>query len=414
MPSSAPADRKRILFVAEAVTLAQVVRLVQLARGLDRSRYDVHFASAVFDEALFAGTSFVRHSIFSLSPSIVGKKVARGARIYGGRTLRRYLVSDLEVLDRVRPDLVVGDLRWSLLVSAPLRQVPHAALINAYWSPHRVDPSFPLPAHPIVRLLGPKLAAQYFPRALPFVFRYFAAPLNALRREHGLPEVGGLPELLVAGDLTLHPDPPGLIPMGPLPASHHLMGPVQWAPTVTPPPWWDDVGTKRPAVYVTLGSSGDVRALGRILEGLARLPVDVMVATAGRVPLDALPKNVFAAPFLPGDEAARRARFVISNGGSTTGYQALAEGTPIIGVPANLDQHLAMDAIARAGAGVVLRSDALSAADVQAAAARALDGDFDMGAGAVQRLLAQRDGPSAFAALVDAHWQTVHPASAAR
>ena len=38
--------RRRILFVAEAVTLAQVVRLVTLARALDPARYDVHFASA--------------------------------------------------------------------------------------------------------------------------------------------------------------------------------------------------------------------------------------------------------------------------------------------------------------------------------------------------------------------------------
>ena len=50
--------RPRILFVAEAVTLAQVVRLATLARGLDPARYEVHFASARFDELVFAGTAF--------------------------------------------------------------------------------------------------------------------------------------------------------------------------------------------------------------------------------------------------------------------------------------------------------------------------------------------------------------------
>lgn len=46
-PDAAPglaARRRRILFVAEAVTLAHVVRPFALAQSLDPSRYEVHFA----------------------------------------------------------------------------------------------------------------------------------------------------------------------------------------------------------------------------------------------------------------------------------------------------------------------------------------------------------------------------------
>ena len=57
----------KILFVAEGVTLAQIVRLVTLARALDPAEHEVHFACARFDEAIFGGTSFVRHEIHSLS-----------------------------------------------------------------------------------------------------------------------------------------------------------------------------------------------------------------------------------------------------------------------------------------------------------------------------------------------------------
>jgi UDP:flavonoid glycosyltransferase YjiC (YdhE family) len=39
-------ERKKILFVAEAVTLAHVGRPLALAQMLDRQRYDVHFACA--------------------------------------------------------------------------------------------------------------------------------------------------------------------------------------------------------------------------------------------------------------------------------------------------------------------------------------------------------------------------------
>ena len=64
------------------------------------------------------------------------------------------------------------------------------------------------------------------------------------------------------------------------------------------------------------------------------------------------------AEFLPGVEAARRASVVICNGGSPTAHQALAAGTPVLGIPSNMDQHLNMSYIAAASAGVIIRSDA--------------------------------------------------------
>lgn len=240
---------KRILFVAEAVSLAQVVRLVTLARALDARRYQVHFASALFDELVFGVSDvahFVRHRIASLPAAVVDRRVARGLRPYGRRTLARYLREELALFERIRPDLVVGDLRLSLAVSAPLAQVPHACIINAYWSPYAERDGFPLPDHPIVRLLGVERAAHHFPAALPFVFRHFARPVNALRRAHGLPEIGGLLEVLTHGDHTLYADVPALAPTRGLPVTQRYLGYVPWSPRIAPPAWWDLLDPGRP------------------------------------------------------------------------------------------------------------------------------------------------------------------------
>jgi UDP:flavonoid glycosyltransferase YjiC (YdhE family) len=51
---------------------------------------------------------------------------------------------------------------------------------------------------------------------------------------------------------------------------------------------------------------------------------------------------------LPGHLLARRAAVVISNGGSTTGYQVLSEGKPVLGMASNPEQYLAMQS-SRAG-----------------------------------------------------------------
>jgi UDP:flavonoid glycosyltransferase YjiC (YdhE family) len=391
---------KRVLFIVEAVSLAQVVRLATLARALDPARYEVHFASARFDELIFAGASFTRHTISSLPASVVDARVARGQRPYGRRTLARYVQEELALMEQLRPDVVVGDLRLSLAISAPLAGVPHVCIINAYWSRHAVRAGFPLPDHPIVRLLGVQLAAKHFPRALPFVFRHFAAPVNALRRAHGLPELGDLPEVLTHGDQTLFPDVPAIVPTRTLPAHQRYLGYIPWSPPVALPEWWDRLDPARPTVYVTLGSSGFVDRLPVVVDAAAAAGYQVLVSTAGRTELPRS-RHVYVADYLPGAVAARRASVVVSNGGSTTGYQALAEGRPVLGVAFNLDQYLATDAIERAGAGLLLRAGNLRAGDVARALSRLVtEPSFGERARALQAELSSFDARARFEAVV--------------
>ncbi len=363
--------KKRILFVAENVTLAQVVRLATLAEALPHGHFEVHFASASFPEMVFAGTSFVRHTIETLPAERAAKALDAGKRLYEKRTLLRYMDAELRLIDEVQPDLVVGDFRLSLSSSAELRGVPSGVLINAYWSPYAQREKLPVPDHPIVNLVGEEMAEKYFPLAVPKVFRHFASPINAARAKHGLRDVGSLNEVLCHADYTLYPDDPQLTPAPGAPAHHRFLGPVLWEPKL-PMPELDFAEPERPLAYVTLGSSGKIDLLPSVIEALAGLAVNAVVATADRAQLPELPSNVRAYPYVPGSELSRRARVVISNGGSTTGYQALAEGTPVVGIPNNFDQYLATDAIVSAGAGLCVKARSASSSNIRSAIERAL------------------------------------------
>jgi UDP:flavonoid glycosyltransferase YjiC (YdhE family) len=364
--------RRRILFVTENITLAQVVRLATLAQGLPSDRYEVHFACSDFDPLVFEGTEFQRWPLFTIDKEAGFKALAKGERLYDVRTLERYVADERRVLEQVKPDVVIGDFRLSLAVSAPLAKVHCASLINAYWSPYAVRESWPVPDHPIVRLVGVERAEKYFPQALPKVFGHFAAPLDSVRRRHGLPAFASLAHQLCFGDSVLYPDIAELCPLEAAPSSHHFLGAVDWSPRATLPETLAS-SADLPLVYVTLGSSGDVAVLPTVLEGLDGLPIRCALATAGRVTPSRVPSNVLLADYLPGALVARRSRFVITNGGSSTGYQALAAGVPVLGIPSNLDQYLAMQAITRAGAGVTLRSGGLTKEQVRKAAVRLLD-----------------------------------------
>lgn len=367
--------RPRILFFAEAVTLAHVTRPLVLAKSLDPERYEIHFASAGGYDFLFDDTGFTRWSIETIPTERFLHALATGARLYDYQTLTRYLEDDLRVLDAVSPDLVVGDFRLSLAVSAALRQVPYAAVANAHWSPWAIS-GFPLPEHPMASIFGVKLANIMFQMVRPAIFAYHGMPMNRLRRRHGLPALGDLRHVYTHGDYTLYTDIPAMVPVsGDCPATHRYIGPVIWSPDMPVPDWWDSLSKDEPCVYVTLGSSGRSDLLPVVIEALGRLPLTAMVATAGREQLGHVPDNVHVADYLPGLAAAQRADLVICSGGSATAFQALSQGVPVLGIAANMDQYLTMNGICRVGAGRLLRAGSASRTTVAAEVTDMLGGE---------------------------------------
>jgi UDP:flavonoid glycosyltransferase YjiC (YdhE family) len=381
---STAVQRKRILFVAENATMAQVVRLTVLARSLASAGYEVHFACAGFEPMIFGDASFTRHEIFSLPRATVEQASAKGEPIYDATVLEQYVEEEGALFAQVKPDAVVGDFRLSLSTSAALARIPFATLINAYWSPHAVRDAFPVPDHPMVKLVGETMAAKFFPMVMPKVFAAFAKPINAVRKRHGLAPIGSMLEVLTHADRTLFPDTPLLVPTAGSPPTHVYLGPVLWSPDVPLPAWWNEVSDAKPIIYVTLGSSGKQDCLPIVLRALAKIEVSVLLSTAGHELPSDLPSNVLAAPYLPGDRAVARAALVISNGGSTTGYQALAGGVPVLGIASNLDQFLSMTAIAASGAGILLRAGSLKEASVRDAVGRLLsEPGFRQAAGTV-------------------------------
>jgi UDP:flavonoid glycosyltransferase YjiC (YdhE family) len=420
--------RKKILFIADAVTLSQVVRPMVLARGLDPRKYEVHFASARFDERLFHGTSFTRWPITSASPEKIVAAIASSTPPYGEAALAKHVAEELRLYEAIRPDVVVSDMRWSTTISAPVFGVPCATLIDAFWSRRTTRDWFPMPNSvpcatlidafwsrrttrdwfampdlPLARLPGASMVEKYlYPIALPTVLRHFAAPVNKLRREHGLPELGDLIDVANWGDYVLFPDDPLIIPLTHQAPHETFLGPVLWSPQTPLPAFWDELGRDRPMVYATLGSSGDVDVVPPVLKALGGMDVDVVFSTAGRITPKNIPRNVRVVEMIPGDLAARKAAVVVCNGGASTGYQALAEGTPIVGIPSNIDQLLASIAMRDAGAGVLLRASTVTPSKVRAAVERVMrEASFEQMAQRASASFASFDPHARFRAVID-------------
>jgi UDP:flavonoid glycosyltransferase YjiC (YdhE family) len=234
------------------------------------------------------------------------------------------------------------------------------------------------------------------------LFQLHTSGFNRIRRDYGQTPVKSLQEMYTLATSTLYLDLPSLITINRPPPNHTFLGPVLWEPRIPLPSWWNEVEGKRPLIYVTLGSSGDLRTAKPLLEALGNLPVTAVMATAGQR-LSGLPRNVFVADYLPGLQVIKSAQLVISNGGSPTTYQALYCGVPVLGLPSNLDQYLMMESVVKKRAGLFIRSGKASSNDIRRAVETLLgDETYRSAASELQAEMYQYHATTTFPVYLDA------------
>ena len=363
---------KKILLMAHDVTLAHLGRPLQLAEGLIADGHDVTLAASAESSRFLKNFPARVHTLAPTGKARFIDNRAKGRPVFDFDTLKRFTEEDEALLAALRPDLVIGDFRITLSISARRQQVPYATITNAYWSP-AFTPHFVVPNLPMVPILGVGLSQAIFDLVRPLAFAVHAHPMNRLRRHCGLASLGhDLRRIYTDADLALFSDVPEIYGLPPdSDPGGMFLGPIDWSPDLPLPPWWGEIDKTRPVIYVTLGSSGANELLVPVLEGLRQIDAQVIVSTAG-APLPPADSRLFCADYLPGGAAAELADLVICNGGSPTAYQALVRGAPVLGIPGNLDQYLNMHYLEKAGLGMVMRGTQLSATVVTAAAGRLL------------------------------------------
>lgn len=366
---------KRILFFAEAATLAHVGRCCSLASLLHNSgNYIIALAADDRYDEILGQPKFLRIPLYTIPSDIFLSKLEKGQPIYNVDTLSAYVYEDLKIIEDFSPDFIFGDFRLSLAISSKLKGIPYATLTNAYWSPY-ADIYYPIPELPLTKIIGVNLAQRLFKVVKPIVFFLHAVAFNKTCKKFGLPPLKyDMREIYTHADYTLYADFEALVPMKPsLPCNHVFLGPLTWSANVKLPSWWDSAPKSNPIVFVTMGSSGNQDLLPLILKSLSQMPLTIICITAKRTFLDSHYPNVFVADYLPAEIAVKKADVVICNGGSPMVYEALLASKQIIGIPTNLDQYLMMDIIEKAKLGQTIRSGKINSKLIQNAVNQALE-----------------------------------------
>ena len=395
--------KPRVLFVSEAVSLAHVARPSVLAAALDADKFELHFASNGQFAFCHSNQVLSLHQIGSIEPQEFLRRLGAGRPLYSYAELDVYVEEDMTLIDAVKPDMIVHDFRLSLGISARRAGVPLLTICNSHWSPYAIRERMCAPDLPMARLMGHRLFDPLFRWAWPLASKLHVIAANRLRKRHRLVPYVSLNEFYCDGDVSMYADSPALGPLRDAPASHTFIGPIVWSPSIPLPHWWPEVAKRKdPPVYITMGSTGKVDLLPRIVDACRLENVCSVVSTAGRSDFRASPPEVYAEAFLPGSQAAALSSLVICNGGSATAHQALSQGRPVLGICSNLDQVMTMQGIAAAGAGEFVRASEATLPRLREAIRRLRASDsFTEGARAIQASFALLDPRKRFSEVVE-------------
>lgn len=341
----------KILALANAHALAHVSRLLEIAKVLRQHGHEIEFAGHGKYLPTAAQDGFITHEL----PYISVERVVEAVRsqklwiLYPEAELNTFIDAELDLYQRVQPDLVLLDNRPSARTSADIAGLPTAAVLNVHMSNYRRIPFFSyrqlsggLPGTGLADRLENAIERQVYDRLV-------MGGLNAIRRKRGLARRYAYQH--EEGDLSLLADIPEFNPAGPLPDHVRYVGPLTWHNTLPPPACLQKLVPGKPTAYFTLGSEGLDELLAH-LTPLVQQGLQIVVAT-GAAALHGIsaPEGVFLERFVNTDALLPHCDLVCCHGGNGTLYQALSYGLPCVVVATHAEQHYGGKRIQELGLG---------------------------------------------------------------
>ena len=319
-----------ILIFCHGYSLAHTLRPLLLGRALRARGYPVEFAGNGPHIPRLTAAGFPVHAVETMPQSRMDAYVARGEYAYYDLAwIDRCVRAEQELIRRIGPALLLGDMRPTLPLSAALEGVDLGLLTAGY-----AQPGYPFPI---------RLPAGFSPAAGPFA-PYLEQRPEPLQPQRTLYLVADVPQFHPAGPDT----PPAYQYVGPL---------IDTPPEPRTIPLLEAAGWnhRQPLIYLNCGSTGAPPALlEALLEALARRPFRVLVTTAGRWTGRSPSPQIRLAEYLPAGWILRRAALFIGIGGIGSVYHALRAGTPILGAPEHLDQEYHLNRVQDLGLGLKL------------------------------------------------------------
>lgn len=351
----------RILCIPYSHTFSHLARPLAVGMELLRRGHEVAFAGSSGKLKHAENAGFAVHPLFEVNPQVLYGNIRAGKlRFVSDADLEHMVESDVELIRRVSPDLILTDGRFSAQISAQLLGVRHAAIVNVSSTAYRAQPyipmfdRFPKAIAPDASTLQGWLDVLNLHLEMT-VFDSVMSSFSRWTRKHALPHKVTATNCLAGVDLTLMADIPDYFPTRNLPPDHHYVGPITWSLKAPEPVGWLSASHGTPCLYVTMGTTGIPEFFPLLVELLHREGVSAVISTGGQVDgLVSPDPSIWIGDFVDGEFVLPKCGAVVCHGGNGTIYQALQYGKPLVGMPSIPDQAFNMRRVEALGVGRTL------------------------------------------------------------
>lgn len=360
----------KALFFPAGIGLAHTGRLVMVARELQKKGIAVIFGAG--EDAL---NLLEKEKLpYRLLPEFKREMYERTIKnnnwnIYTTSIIERFVKAEIDLINKVKPDLIVSDLRITAKISSKIAKIPLISVANVnatrYYDFSRIKIPYKsylgnlLPVK-VVELLdkerGQKILKRLAPNVVRAIFLKLYLKFNLVMAKHHLKPLID-PYDLAMGDLTILADIPEFRPFKDLPENVKIVGPIFWDGVKKLPSWAKKIRGLSNIVYVTASGTGDKEIFLKILEYLKDSGMTIVATTGNTLKpkdVDITYSNLYVTDYLPGKFVMSRAKLIIFPGGNATAYQSLKYGVPQIGTPLHIDQEDNMNQLVRLGTGILL------------------------------------------------------------
>ncbi len=348
----------KIVFMVESVTMAHPTRSFELATSLIQAGHKVVFAAT--ESPLFLKSQNHGMTWVDLHEGVASKvflqALERAALPYTVKGLDQAMREDLQVIHQYQPDLIVGDMRLSLQVSARLSKVKWINLSNLVWNPES-DLGYLMPEMPATRIFGSGIQHLIPRRVLEKIIDANVQVFNQFRAQYGMSALQSLKHAYCDGDRNFYLDLPASCFNMKVSENHRIIGPVLYSSSTAMPEWISELPENQKKAFVSMGSSGNQKSLEKIVHTLLAEGYIVLLIGGD---IQWTSRRLFMSTFAPVKELMEMCDLVVCNGGTPMTYLALSMGKAILGIPSNMDQHLTMKHLSSLPLVQSLRSEDLS------------------------------------------------------
>lgn len=325
---------KPILLFFPMDMLSHILRCLQLADAV-RDIAVCYFATEQYAD-LVQSRGHRSVSCLCLSADMIIRMGQKGDSSWVSvKYLEPVLLSQVDVIKSIRPDLIVNDYSFTAQLAAEMAGVQCASLINGLFSNQLVINRAVPKSHPMAKF------AFLFPRFLisaiqTTIFRRLHSPFRALRKKYGLKQTkrSFLDEFEADWNLIL--ETCEYAPQDRLGDTSVVLGPLYHVDTKIEGKILERLDPRKRTILVNMGSSGLVEKAA-FLNDPRFLKYNILVVGKNTALLHG--DHVIRADFLSLESVLPNVDLVVTQAGTGNIFQTLGHGIPVFCYPTFFEQE---------------------------------------------------------------------------